>query len=355
MKSRHAAVDNLKAIGIVLVVLGHAPALPEALHVLIFGCHVPLFFFAAGFLHDPRRDLPSQAAHIGRRLLLPYAAFFLLSYAYWLATRTMGNAAQRYADLAWWDPLLGFALGHGSYVNPTLWFFPCLATTALLYALASRRLSGRTLLAAAGGVAAIALLLAAGSAPRLPWQLDSAAAAVFFYALGQSCRRWGLIDLAVRPATLRAWAAALFAAYALLALANPGVDLAAMRLGERPALFVPVAVLGIATCCALSLSFHGSRLSRWLSANTLTIFPLHWLMFRVFTGVGIVVFGLPRDFKDHSWLVGLIYVLLALALCWPAAALVRRAFDRRKHHDIEDRPRGAPVPSLDRGHGGRSP
>jgi len=40
-------------------------------------------------------------------------------------------------------------------------------------------------------------------------------------------------------------------------------------------------------------------------------------------GVRVALFDLPRDFKDQSWLIGVTYAL-ALLLCVPAAALLRR-------------------------------
>jgi acyltransferase len=354
MSARYPCIDNLKAIGIVLVVLGHAPGMAGAAHTLIFGFHVPLFFFASGFLAGAReRDAGMQLRALLRRFVLPYAGFFLLSWLYWLPTHELGNAAAQYAALPWWDPLVDFALGQGSYVNPTLWFFPCIALTALLHWLARRWLAGVPLLLVCVAVAAGVVLLWPGG-QMLPWRLDAAAVALGFHAVGHFCRERGLFGLAQWPAVaLWPWALLLLAAYAALALGNPGIDLAEMRFGASPVLFLPVALLGIAACLLASLCFAGNRLTRWLAANTLTIFPLHWLMFRVFTGVGIVIFALPRDFKDQSWLIGVGYALLALLLCWPAANLVRRAMTWRNEHELADRPRGAAVPPLGRRDGGR--
>jgi acyltransferase len=331
--SRYPFIDTLKAVGILLVVLGHAPGMPKLVNTLIFGFHVPLFFFASGFLlggadaqRPWQRSFVTTAGVRVRRLLLPYAGFFLLSWLYWLLTRHVGNSAGEYAALAWWAPLADLVGGYGSYVNPTLWFFPCLAVTLLLHLAARRRLSGRPLLAACVVPGFIGSLAWSVALPRLPWQLDTAMIGLAFFALGHYCRERAVL---ANPAALAPgawlWAVPVGAVYVAFALSNPGVDLANMGFGLRPAFYLPVALLGIAATVLAARSVPDNRLSRWLSDNTLYIFPLHWLMFRVFTGVGIVVFGLPRDFKDDSWLIGTGYAGLALLLCWPAAALLRRA------------------------------
>ena len=311
-----------------LVVLGHAPGMGAAAHALIFGCHVPLFFFAAGFLATDARGgggFAEQARRVLRRLLLPYAGFFLLSWLYWLPTHELGNAAARYSGRPWWDPWVGFLLGYGSYVNPTLWFFPCLAVTALAAALLRRRLPGWLFFVLSVAAAGCITMLWSRPGPLLPWRLDTAGVALAFLALGSYCRERSLFGFAARPpASLYPWALLLLAVYAALALQNPGADLANMRFGSTPALYLPVALLGIAACLLASLCWPGGALTRWLAANTLYIFPLHWLMYRMFTGVGVLAFGLPRDFKDQSWLIGLAYAGLALLLCWPAAAALRR-------------------------------
>jgi acyltransferase len=327
MGARFPFIDNLKAIAIVLVVAGHAPAMPRAVQVLIFGCHVPLFFFAAGFLAAAAqaRTATDAARAVLRRFVRPYAGFFLLSWTLWLLTRHAGNSAQRYAQLAWWDPWVDFVLGYGSYVNPTLWFFPCIAATVLLHRALRGRLGGLALLVTCLLPAAALALWLPAAGPVLPWRLDTATVALAFFGLGHFCHARALARLVRRPpGGWLPWALLAGVGYAWLALRNPGVDLARMRFGIDPALYLPVACLGIAALGFGALSFAGNAVTRWLAANTLYIFPLHWLMFRVFTGAGVVLFDLPRDFKDRSWLIGVTYALLALLLCVPAAALLRR-------------------------------
>src|SRR4051794_26860773 len=95
-------IDAAKAIGIVLVVLGHAPGAPSGVVTLIYSLHMPLFFFLSGFLLSPARaDAPLRTTIVrtGRALLVPYAFFFTVSLVYWLATRDLGARAAKFAGL----------------------------------------------------------------------------------------------------------------------------------------------------------------------------------------------------------------------------------------------------------------
>ena len=52
---RNLIIDTTKAYGIVLVVIGHAPGIPELLISLIYSFHMPLFFFISGYLLSSNR------------------------------------------------------------------------------------------------------------------------------------------------------------------------------------------------------------------------------------------------------------------------------------------------------------
>jgi hypothetical protein len=49
-------------------------------------------------------------------------------------------------------------------------------------------------------------------------------------------------------------------------------------------------------------------------------------MFSVFTGIGVVVFGMPHAFKESSFLWTGAFPLLALLLSYPSALFLHRFF-----------------------------
>lgn len=68
---RYHWIDNIKFLGLFLVVFGHLGT--SSLHDAIYGFHMPLFYFLSGLLH---RDKPVR--NVCMRLLVPYLLFNLL-------------------------------------------------------------------------------------------------------------------------------------------------------------------------------------------------------------------------------------------------------------------------------------
>ena len=327
-RERLDLIDTMKAIGIVLVVVGHAPALPQAGVNWAYAFHIPLFFWISGLLLANGRAAPSDWGALGKRLralLWPYLGFFLLSWAYWLATFRLGARAAKFAGVAWYEPLFGLFSGRGEdlYINLTLWFFPCLAVTHVLYAVLRRWMG-------AGAAAVLLLLLAAAlstiawePAPRWPWGADAALVALGFFALGM------VSQPLVRAMT--GWPRAALLALALagglgIAWANQvtgRVDLNTMGFGEHPALYLPTALAGIAMTLALGAALPATRLARWLSENSLLIFPTHTTLFNFFSGFATLVLKQPHAVTETP-LFGVVTVLLALAAAWPLGLLIAR-------------------------------
>jgi fucose 4-O-acetylase-like acetyltransferase len=71
----------------------------------------------------------------------------------------------------------------------------------------------------------------------------------------------------------------------------------------------------------------------------LFFFPLHQLMFSVFTGIGLRLLGLPATFKA-SLAASLVYTLLALVCSIPVAYLLRHFVPFMIGERIPDRSQG---------------
>lgn len=321
-------IDNMKAIGILLVVIGHAPGLGTLLEQTIYSFHMPLFFFISGLLLKPERlavSLRTYITSLWRTILVPYAFFFLVSYLYWLPTHEIGSKASKYATFAWYDPFWSLVVGYG-HTNIVLWFFVCLAVTTLAYYLLRQRFTERTVLALIVAAAAMFVLSRKPFWPRWPWCLDVGVVALLFYALGHWARGRLQRLRDASPLYLVVIALISLAATGVLTAKNGRVDLYALYFGAHPALFVPGALAGIGFVLSISLMFKARAVSRWLAANTIFIFPMHGLMFSLFTGMGVLVFGLPHDFKQSSVWFGIAYAAASLLLSFPAASIAYRVF-----------------------------
>ena len=138
MTRRIDYVDIMKAIGIVLVVVGHSPGLNEYAKITIYSFHMPLFFFISGLLlSNEKLELKISDYFISqiRALGIPYLFFWFVSYLYWLPTHTLSASAPEYIGIPWWGPIEGMLIGNGDtlYVNVVLWFFTCLFVTSMVF------------------------------------------------------------------------------------------------------------------------------------------------------------------------------------------------------------------------------
>ena len=327
---RIAWVDNARAIGILLVVIGHAPGLSPVVRRIIYSFHLPLFFFISGYLSQSLGAEPSVwrfLKRVVRTLLVPYLFFGLLSYLYWLPTHSRGTFARDYAFLGPLDPLYGLAYGtiDHLYANHVLWFFPCLFCTSCLFFATSRIRSVplRWLVVIESALLGIHLPTFLG-ARRLPWNLDVALVALVFYASGRLFREGGEPALAGRVGRWVAWMLLPVAAVICVgvALSNTEVEMSIMEFGS-PVLFLTAAFAGILATTLVSRALPATSFARWLSHNTIVLFPVHPILFGLFTAIGVIMFGQPYSFKLHPVFCPL-YVSGALVCCVPVAYVLRR-------------------------------
>lgn len=355
---RDPTLDNARAIGIVAVVAGHTMGIPPALGELIYAVHMPLFFLLAGWvLKDAVLALPAAAwlRRQARSLLLPYAVFFALGFAYWLATSRIGSRAAKFADTAWHEPLAGLVTGRFAELqtaNGPLWFFPALALALTLAWLAWAPSRRRWAVPAVVAAAVAIVTLRPGDLPVAPWSADVAVVAAAFVLAGLVVGR--TVDWArVKAATAATLAVAAGAACLALAHGGGAVDFAQGRFGDHPLRFAAAAASGIVAVLAVSRLLPASAVANWLARHTVVIFPTHVLVLNLLSGIAQIGFGLDAA-AVRTPAFALASTVLALAAAVPTAWLLARLWptlvppsagrpvsDAARPHPPADRPASA--------------
>ena len=337
-------VDHAKAIGIVLVVVGHTAALPAEVREFIYRFHMPLFFFLAGVLTRPERLAEGFGAWVTRQtraLVVPFLGFFAISWAWWLLIRNVGEKAKETAGLAWWAPLNGLLWGTGEalFVNPPLWFFPALFVTSVafwgLWRVLPKRDSAMTV--AVLGLMLLASLTSSNSGRsnmlgisagfRLWWNIDLLPWLLTFFGVGYLFRKgflpewkpgaWHLVK------TFGAFLVVLFSVVFTVNL-QPPFDLNAREFGIGYGLTVFMVAHAALPLFLLIEAIPPNPITARLSRDTILIFPLHGLWFSVFSGVLGKVFH-RGDWKETGgWAAVAVYTLGAIGLSLAVAPLLRR-------------------------------
>ncbi len=223
--TRIEAIDLIKGVAIIAVVLGHVLVDQGFLNAWVYSFQVPLFFFASGLVFSAKfgaglseaagakqgseTAAVTQGATFGafvvkklRQLMRPYLAFGLLAIVAYqvigsVAVAVLGRGA---ADLSVWDCLFGLAYGNAAlpqlYFYRPLWFLPCLFVMEVLMGALLWALRGMTdprkkaTWVCVAGVVASALGFAymrfVGT--PLPWGIETACILLPFFACGQALR-----------------------------------------------------------------------------------------------------------------------------------------------------------------------
>jgi acyltransferase len=279
INDRHDWVNALRAIGIVLVVLGHTLGISEGVEKYIFSFHMPLFFFISGLVLTPIR----------------------LSQSFAEAMRHYGADAALGVEA--WRPVIGtfYGIGVDGWLqhNAMLWFFPCLFVTHLTFRAVHERVKGWVQCVVIAGLAWLGYLLSQVLPVRLPWGVEIALIALPFYALGQI--------LALRDAWLpraglsTALLLILFTALQFTCIEiNGRVDMNFISLGN-PLLFYLGAVSGIGALACLITFLPPLRAFAFLADAAVIAFPLHRTLFSVFSACGLLLVHDLQAFKLSAW------------------------------------------------------
>lgn len=289
---------------------------------------MPLFFFISGYLLSSNRlRLESWNGWLwrsGKTLFLPWLVFYVLSWGYQLmASIVRQDSLKGLLDMT---PIRGFISGtsESMTVNLVLWFFPALLLTSASFRLLYRAIGTKGTLIITTLLALIWLYGSSILKSRWLWSADCVPIALFFYSWGFTIARYGdRIVLLFKQHTHPLWGGAWLSGLFFLVMLNGRVDLNGLSWGEHPLLYLPTAFWGIGGLLWLATQTTRFNYTNWLSQNSLIIFPLHPLLFGGITGFGMKILNLPTDFQYTNPAIGMIYVILALMLAYPAASLLR--------------------------------
>jgi acyltransferase len=325
--SRISWIDNLRAFGILSIVLVHTGRLDSGLDLYVSSFCMPLFFLISGlFVKESIRQqkfidyLKTKA----QRLLIPYLSFGIFSYILWYFA--IGKIKGETLPI---NPMLDFitnivyGVGHREWLNfnVTLWFFPCLFVTELLFffliRLPSHKILGVTLFSLSV-IGYFFFELVDIEKFRLPFGVDLALTAVVFYGLGYLVKPHLLND---GFKAWYQWPLLLLGTLAYVVFSNlnqPSAFIVGI-FGKNYFYFYLAALSGILFWAQISRLIKPNKLLTEIGKNTLVIFPLHLLVFPFFTGILVYVFKVPKSSIEHSNIVALAYTILSALILLPIA------------------------------------
>ncbi len=148
MAKRNTTISICKAIGIILMVMGHAEC-PGALNTFLYEFHMPLFFITAGYFFS-LRYLDDEATFVKKRLkglylpFLKWSVFFLIIHNWMfdlgILNEQYGNAGGGVTHPYSWHQMqqnlwtMVTAMGgYDQFLNGAFWFFRGLLVASIAY------------------------------------------------------------------------------------------------------------------------------------------------------------------------------------------------------------------------------
>ncbi len=326
-KKRIEWIDTAKGIGLICVILGHLGV--PYLSTWIYTFHMPLFFFLSGAVFSGEKY--SFTEYVKRKLkslVLPYFTlgggiflFFGIVYA------VQGQPLSAYVQM-----LKDFLTQERYW---TVWFLACLFLVEVIY-YGLYALCGKHPLVAT----ALSLLLCVFGLLRyhlgwgsLPWNLDVALVAQFFFHCGyllkgQYHRLSGIGQMnLLKKGIIALGLLALNAIPGFLCIRVSGesLDMSIGMYGNEILTFLS-AFAGIFLIIFLSHTLHHKCLT-WLGRNTMIIFAWHSRIIIVLCGFIYEYLGVFQS--SQSFISQLIYAVVTAAVIFgllvPATHLIKRS------------------------------
>ncbi|MEK4141810.1 acyltransferase family protein [Paenibacillus sp. FSL M7-0547] len=216
-----------KGIGILLVIMGHVPTVPDELKKLIYSFHIPLFFFISGYLYNSMKynslSLVEFIKSRAKRYIVPYfiigfICFFLFGVLYLLLRD--GYSTEYLKSIGKYFIGLLYSRGGTSWMawSSPLWFLTCIFVAELILYYVLKHFKKQYLVFLMAGIAGY--FYSVITKIPLPWNIDVALTATCFMYIGNMCRKHNVLE---RVSKIR-YVAILFVVLVLSVLFNSKID-----------------------------------------------------------------------------------------------------------------------------------
>lgn len=254
-KDRIESVDILRAVGILIMVMGHV-GFGGKFDRYIHSFHMPVFFLISGSLFVSKRETGVFTLILkkAKRLLIPYVFYAVFNYIFWLL---IGNAQ----GTPWYVPLLRAVTYNtsGLPICGALWFLTAMFFAESFYMILDRIIKNgyiRPIITVS--LAVVASFLQNRTDYRLPLTIDTAVICMGFFEIGRVFtnvdKTAAFKKLSERKSILFITGVLLVIINAVLSFVNPYVNIKSGWYGFVP-LFWINAIIGSAGFLALSVWF----------------------------------------------------------------------------------------------------
>ncbi len=310
-QTRIDRLDILKGIGIIMVLLGHT-YIGDAPHMVIYNCHMALFFFVSGFFYK-QRSVKEELSLSFKRLIIPFFFFLLL---WTIENLSLAVVTRTFESFAIFSSNYRFLDENCSYLYASIWFLIALFLVRISFGIIFNAVNIDVI-----RIIICLCLYVLGYLLRvnqidLPLFIDTSFSVSIFFCLGYYFKKTGLFKIKIKL-----WQCSLLlAAYiAICLLLSPIVDL---KTNVFPLYSIVLTSLGIYSLYQLSFEVESkgkviSSILKYLGCISLSLFGLHRLFFKFFS-----IF--LENMGVHNIAVNVIVVVITIVCIIPIDRLLTK-------------------------------
>jgi acyltransferase len=314
--NRNQAIDALKGVGIIFVIMGHMDPSPigNGMIAYIYSFHIPLFFWATGYLlyEKKKESLASVFWSKLKSIYLPYGLFFVTSifFGHIFVRHILGQYVIPFDAL---ETVRAFFyssewLNNVPTFNFALWFLPLMLVSVLVYSLIPKQ-DIKVLFAFTVASALTVIPFQASLPVRPALHINVLPMAVTFMGLGHLFRYFeDRVVLHPRIANAMLIGALGFGIWFSF---NYGGHVA--RIGNL--LYIPAALASIIFYYFVAKDLRASKVLQFLGKNSLTLFGIHGLVAYTYKFTPLAKYFLTSQ-GLFSFNINLLYnILTTSAIC----------------------------------------
>lgn len=296
---RIAWIDILKGIGIIFVVLGHVIH-NDMIFNWIYSFHMPLFFFAGGYLYKKDTNILRNIKHKFRSIMVPYFSFGLLTLLYWyLIERKFRDSSQTLGEA-----FLGLLSGEYQYLdfNVHLWFLPCFFLVVVIYNILNCLFEEKWVMLIS---VVMALIHSFITLPELIWGAEKVFQYIIFFSVGR-CLNELMIDNKVGHRILVLVVVACLVGNITLSVYgfNKGI------------LWYVVALMGILPWVVLSQGTKHMKVLEGFGRISVVVLCVHGPIYRVLIKIASMICRCSTDVIRNNIISSIAIVVVTLMTCF---------------------------------------
>ena len=336
-KNKNNFISTAKGIGIILMVLGHS-GVPYNIDKFIYQFHMPLFFFCSGFFIFVLENQKTLLVFYNKKIKGIYLKFicwsilFLLLHNVFIALNIYNNTIPNWEEYPYNSQLfikkavkIIFSMNGHEQLLRSFWFLKQLLLASLFVSTIIYFSNKITHYKHAHLVVLVGLFFLTLISKYYNWSLPGIwdISLVFmsstFYLSGYIFRKYNILKKLSDALSSVIFLSILLIGYYLL----PWINMLEYTLATTIPFFI-VAISGILLTINISQKIESFRIKYffyYLGQNTMPIFALHMLCFKIGNLLKIVIYGLPlyrlaefQIIEDYNTCFWIIYTVIGISV-----------------------------------------